>query len=150
MHFDRILSKRLSKLMQGMPVHNVAIHSYTGSGKSVLSLVLPTLKQLFGTFIHNSNFRSDYFHLFSFRLGDFFSFACNIFIKIGKEFRLRYFLHAGSDKEILERLALYGVTGDHLEQFVNGSYKRDNICTNWLLKQEILEESKTQTLLQQI
>lgn len=55
-------------------------------------------------------------------------------------------LHAGSDKEILVRLELYGITGDHLEQFVSGSYKRGNKCNNLLLKQEPHTERKIQTI----
>jgi hypothetical protein len=51
----------------------------------------------------------------------------------GKYYRLRLVLHAGSDKELLERLALYGVTGAHLGAYVGGRYNRErNGFLSWL------------------
>jgi hypothetical protein len=47
-HFDRILSKNAIQIMNCMPARPRAVHICTGSGKSVMELVLPVLKQMGG------------------------------------------------------------------------------------------------------
>ena len=46
MSFDRILSKKLSMLLHGMPGNTVSFHGYTGSGKSVVGFVMPVLRHI--------------------------------------------------------------------------------------------------------
>ena len=45
-HFDRILMKKVAKLPTGMPMSFRGSHVITGSGKSVVSLILPIMKQM--------------------------------------------------------------------------------------------------------
>jgi len=87
MHFDRILDKKLFRVLNAVPALYRSVHTFTGSGQSVVGLTMPVLKHMGGRY-----------------------------------YRLRLVLHAGSDKEILERLALYGITGDHLGAYVGGRY----------------------------
>lgn len=108
MHFDRILEKKILRVMNAVPVQCMTIHSFTGSGHSVISLVLPVLKHM-----------------------------------LGKRLRLRLLVHAGSDKEILERLAMYGVKGDHLDGYVSGSYVRQHAAFLEWVEQQMQEETST-------
>lgn len=107
MHFDRILAKKIFAVMNVVPVRCLTIHNFTGSGQSVMGLVLPVIKHM-----------------------------------LGKRLRLRLLVHAGSDKEILERLAMYGVTGDHLEGYVSGSYVRQHATFLAWVEQRMQEETK--------
>lgn len=59
----------------------------------------------------------------------------------GKYYRLRLVLHAGSDKELLEQLGVYGVTGEHLDAYVGGRCNRERDHFLAWLEQERKEES---------
>lgn len=81
-----------------MPIVFRAIHTFTGSGQSVVGITMPVIKHIGG-----------------------------------KYFRQRLLLHAGSDKEILERLDMYGVKGAHLGSYVGGRFTREmNGYLEWL------------------
>ena len=109
MHFDRILDKKLFKVMASVPTVFRGIHTFTGSGQSVVGLTMPILKHMGGRF-----------------------------------YRLRLVLHAGSDKELLERLALYGITGDHLSPYVGGRYNSERSAFEaWLQTQRRAEVANT-------
>lgn len=45
-HFDRILSKSTNEIMRYMPAACKAVHNCTGSGASVLELIMPVLQQM--------------------------------------------------------------------------------------------------------
>jgi hypothetical protein len=47
-HFDRIMSKRMAQIVNCVPAKLKGMHGCTGSGKSVIGLVLPAMKQLTG------------------------------------------------------------------------------------------------------
>ena len=124
------------------PVRKVSYHFFTGSGSSVLKLVLPVLKQLAGTII--------LFPLYSLLFlqkekNEQITLFCKIIARnthnklplcfrlfssavrtIGRYIRLHSSFHAGSDREIVDLLAVFGIVGDHVNSFVNGSYKRNN------------------------
>ena len=48
MHFDRILMKRMLGMYDTIPILFRAVHICTGSGASVVSLVLPVIKHMMG------------------------------------------------------------------------------------------------------
>lgn len=45
-HFDRILMKRVAKMSLVVPLIFRSCHVITGSGQSVVSLILPIMKQM--------------------------------------------------------------------------------------------------------
>ncbi len=47
-HFDRIMSKKMSQIVSCVPAKLKGMHGCTGSGKSVLGLVLPVMKHVVG------------------------------------------------------------------------------------------------------
>jgi hypothetical protein len=92
-HFDRILMKKVLKMTDALPFFVRGFHIITGSGRSVLGLVLPVLKQV-----------------------------------IGQAYRHRLRVHAGSDKEIVDRLSDYGI----LASSVPSSFGGDWNCSDFL------------------
>jgi hypothetical protein len=47
-HFDRIMTKKMGQIVNCVPAKLKGMHGCTGSGKSVLGLVLPVMKQVAG------------------------------------------------------------------------------------------------------
>jgi hypothetical protein len=47
-HFDRIMTKHVLLICDSLPISIKSAHFCTGSGKSVVSLVLPVLKHMYG------------------------------------------------------------------------------------------------------
>lgn len=47
-HFDRIMNRKLLKILAGIPCKTRALHFFTGSGKSVLTLIFPIIRQMAG------------------------------------------------------------------------------------------------------
>jgi hypothetical protein len=61
----------------------------------------------------------------------------------GKDFRLHLVMHTGKDQEIVDRLALYGLTGDHNLSFVNSTYVFNNdMLVECLVQQRNLEQTR--------
>jgi hypothetical protein len=61
---------------------------------------------------------------------------------MGRESRLRFVLHAGSDTELLDQFSDYGILKVHMSSCFGGSYDRDNFL-QWVrerLEQETERE----------
>ena len=101
------MNKKLFKVLFSIPSKFRGVHTFTGSGQSVVGLIMPVLKHMGGRY-----------------------------------YRLRLVIHAGSDKELLERLALYGVTGEHLGAYVGGRYNRERSeFLSWLEQEQRKEQT---------
>jgi hypothetical protein len=102
-HFDRILMKKVLKMTEAFPYLVRGFHMITGSGRSVLGLVLPVLKQV-----------------------------------IGQVYRHRLRVHAGSDKEIVDRLSDYGIIASSVPSSFGGDWHRSDFL-DWKEKRLLVE-----------